>query len=147
MSKRPERQGRKQQRRPCWFKELLCYNTELLEMSVFLLYDISQLLRKLVETVPVVTLVAEKPAYKHGDTVNLTGSVNLLGVPQANITVALKMIDASDVETDLGNATTDGEGNYSLKVPIPVDMSSGAVTVTASTLSTTVTATFTRSKD
>ena len=133
--RRPKPKPKRDECQDLWELAILFY------VFIMCLFD---LWRKPVETVPVVTVVVEAPAYSHGDTVKVTGTVMIDGVAQVGTSVAVSLTDSAGVGTDLGTVATDASGAYTVSAPVPVDMAAGATTVTASALSITVTTTFIR---
>lgn len=117
---------------------------EIFELILFALLYGLEILWKPVASVPVVTVVVDAPAYKHGDTVNISGTVLIDSVPQVGTSVAISLEDFLGKATDLGSVATDANGAFTASYVVAADVAAGAVTVTASALATTVITTFTR---
>lgn len=110
---------------------------------IYLLFNILQLLKKLVVTVTVVSVDTNAASYDHGDTVNISGAVKVDDAPQVSASVALKVKDSAGTEYVLPGVTTGADGKFTTAWIIPSDMAPGTCEVDADSMGGSATATFT----
>jgi 2-methylaconitate cis-trans-isomerase PrpF len=115
----------------------------LILFLMILLFLVWQLLKKHVVTVTVVSVEVEAASYDHDDTVKISGTVTVDGVPKVGASVSLSVKDAAGTDIPLPDTTTDADGKFSAAWKIPSDVAPGVCTLTANALGMTATTTFT----
>ena len=94
---------------------------------------IKLMLRMKIATVPSMTLSLNATQFDHGEEVDASGIVySDVGIPAANETVVLKLVDSAGALFDnLATAATGTDGSYKASFDIPAAAAPGQATVTA----------------
>lgn len=127
-------------------KEWFLIFLDLYECSIFLIYDLSKLLRKLVVTVPNVQVTATPPQPDIGDTVTIEGVVNSdkTTPAPAGTPVSIVVTDSPGTAQPAITVSTDANGAFTAAFVIPQGFATGPADVKATALGVTGSATFTR---
>lgn len=95
--------------------------------------------------VPELTVATDKTSYRRAETVTISGTLQSNGSPISGEAVALAIQPPTGDAYSLPQATTDGDGNFSVNWDVPSDAVAGEYTVTATAMGISATTTFTLS--
>ena len=127
-------------------KDVFNFFVDIYEAAIFVLWDLPELFRKYVETVPSVTVSVSPASLDIGQSLTITGVVNSdvnISAPSST-PVNILITDAAGNAQPAIAATTGTNGAYTATFVIPTGFASGTATVAVTSLGVTATATFRR---